>query len=365
MPRPTTRPDTFKHPLYPHARCYVDDGIIYTQINEHGKRVRQSTGLQFTGKVREDSAIKKQALAVLEARILRKPEPHRASTQNGMYKLFEAFYKEYYNNNIKQGRAVSLVTVMGYMFTQDMPLVAELLREYITEQRNAAIDTKKYASNTVRKHLQCLRMMFDYAVDRGWIDRNPVAKTMIPKPTKSTPNPLSMRDVDRLVQAISNEEERGEKYKHFKRVALEIRLLALTGMRPIEFISLEWDWIGTDYIELRVTKGNRPRKIPIKIIPNLAQTLSALKAYSHDGRVAVWSNAQNYNDVIRRISVSIGIGKRSLYHLRDTAINWYRDDLKMNPNLSAAIAGNSVQIQKQHYLLELEIEKFLSSVSPE
>lgn len=364
MPPPIKREDTFKHPLYPHARCYVDEGVIYTQINAGGKRIRQSTGLRYTGVQRTDNHIKKQALDILEARIQNKPEPHQYRAQMSVYKAFDAFFAEQYSNSKTRGRARELITALRHYLPEDMPMDADNLRETITKQRNILIETKRYSTNTTRKHLQSMRMLFNYAYERGWIDRNPIVKSVIPRAEKSIPNPLSMIDVDRICNAIHAEAERGEKYVNFPRLALEIKLLALTALRPVEFLALRWDWISTDYIEVRKAKGNRPRKIAIAIIPGLRECLDKLRTYRTE-KVAVWNNSQNYNDVLRRISTALGLESRSLYNLRDTAINHWRDSLKFNPNLSAAMAGNTVQVQRNHYLLELEIEKFLSSDSPE
>lgn len=361
MARPIKNTDTFKHPLYPHARCFIFKGVIYTQINSGGKRVRETTGLKFTGVARTDVQIKKQALAILESRILNKPEPHKRQESLSVYRAFDAFFSEYYHNDLQKGRARDLRTALKLYFPEDTPLATELLRDMLTARRNEL--GKTYASNTIRKHLQCLRMMFDYAHERAWIERNPITSLMIPDEIKQAPNPLTITDLRRICEQIVTESNRSERYHAYPRVANELMLMGLTGLRPFEFLALDWTCFTDKFIEVRKAKGNRPRRIAIDLIPNLRETLQSLMQYKSGTTVSVWKNTQNYNDLLKRICKELNIPARTLYNLRDTALNYWRDELKLNADVRSYMGGNNMQTQKDHYLLEYEIEKFTSSVS--
>lgn len=166
----------WKHPLYGFACCYNRNGKVYTEINYGGKTIRKSTPYNW------QSTNKQASLRILEERILSVINPVETNTEtennvNTLFKLITLFFEIH----------VSHLTITAqrkfkhacYHFLKNDFYLNET--ENIFQHILSNLKESKLHPNTIRKQVGNLKQMFSFAVDRGYIIRNPISKEMIPK----------------------------------------------------------------------------------------------------------------------------------------------------------------------------------------
>ena len=129
------------------------------------------------------------------------------------------------------------------------------------------------ASNRTRAALSAL---FSWAIERGLVDENPIAKT---KPRNERPRDRVLRgdEVARLLAALDDSPE------DFRDVVL---LLLLTGCRSGEVLALRWREVSTGGSEPRLTiaatraKARQTREVPL--IPQAVEVLERRREKGED-----------------------------------------------------------------------------------
>jgi integrase len=133
---------------------------------------------------------------------------------------------------------------------------------------------------TRRKYRVLMRMVLDYAVNRGWLTQNPMSLQGRQKRRRSREKQIAvytMATVERVAQEADKlKGKRKRRTMAERQVADAIRLAALTGLRQGELLALRWadiDWSGRKLTIARthvanvdeddVPKSNRLRTIPL------------------------------------------------------------------------------------------------------
>lgn len=123
-----------------------------------------------------------------------------------------------------------------------------------TKARGRAI--VRGGNGTARRTMTLMSAMLGYAVDHGYRDDNPALGIKKP-PEGKRERFLSMEELGRLGKALWGAEDSG-----INRTALEaIRLLALTGCRKGEIVSLRWSEVDLEHGFLRLAESKTGPKV--------------------------------------------------------------------------------------------------------
>lgn len=122
-------------------------------------------------------------------------------------------------------------------------------------------ETFNYKPATLSRRVNCLRSFFNYCVQQDYIMVSPMRRIKPPKKPKRIPVFLSSSELDRLLSVP-------EVYKvddMWLQDKVMLYVLAYTGLRRAELLSLDWDNIDFKNKTLKVIgKGNLERIVPLK-----------------------------------------------------------------------------------------------------
>ncbi len=188
-------------------------------------------------------------------------------------------------NHLSMEKGFSLNTVDAYR--NDLSQLASFIEEqatakgyspkWISVDRNILIsyilDLKErgYASATVARKVAAMKSFFDFLVSEGSLQRDPTENLSSPKVGKSLPKPLSVNEVEMLL----NEPAKSSSLEA-KRDRAMMELMYAGGMRVSELVSMnigDMD-IGEGFARC-FGKGSKERRIPIheKAIKAVAEYL--------------------------------------------------------------------------------------------
>lgn len=140
----------------------------------------------------------------------------------------------------------------------------QLVRGWMAELMNQGI-----SGRSVHRKVSSLRALISYLRKQGMLDRDPLAKLILPKIPKKIVQDIPAKDLTALFKTYPWEE-----HEHGDRDRLILLLLYTTGMRLSELLGLKMSDIDLKRQSLTVTgKRNKQRNIPIH--PELANTLVA------------------------------------------------------------------------------------------
>lgn len=142
---------------------------------------------------------------------------------------------------------------------------------------------RKYAEASVARKVAAVKSFFQYLQAEGMIQRNPTETLESPRVGKSLPRPLTVKQVDELLEQPAKKNT-----PESLRDQAMLELLYATGLRVTELVSLDLDSISLDPRSPTVRclgKGAKERAIPIH-----EQALRALIAYLNDGRPRLVKN---------------------------------------------------------------------------
>ncbi len=164
---------------------------------------------------------------------------------------FKTFLEDEYDYLLKDVEKISPATIREYLSTM---IVSGISRR------------------SVARKLSALRSFFKYLFRQGDIQKTPTDNINAPKLNKPLPKFLTIKEIDRLVNAIDRETFIG------KRIYALIEVLYSTGMRVSEVVSLKHNQIQWREGIVRVIgKGNKERLVMLG-----SAALSMLKNYIGD-----------------------------------------------------------------------------------
>lgn len=193
----------------------------------------------------------------------------------------------------------------------DKPLVefkaslGEELKEYFSIECN-------YCDNTAYKYISIIKELFDYAVDKEWLEKNPIKKFKCPykNPHRKV---LTMIELEQMMSAKMTN-------PFLERVRDIYIFSCFTGYAYKEVNMLTKDNIivgmdGNKWISLIREKADEPELVPLLPVP-----LQILEKYKDD----VWANANNkllpvrsnqkYNQNLKQVAKDCKINKHLTTH---------------------------------------------------
>jgi integrase/recombinase XerD len=149
----------------------------------------------------------------------------------------------------------------------------DLIVDYLLSLRK-----KNYAEATVARKVAAIKSFFQYMQAEGAIRGNPAESLESPRVGRSLPKPLSVTEVDELL-----EQPMKRNTPEAKRDRAMLELLYATGLRVTELVSLEIDDVNMSGPYVRcLGKGSKERTIPIH-----EQAAAAVAEYLNEGRAAL------------------------------------------------------------------------------
>ncbi len=148
----------------------------------------------------------------------------------------------------------------------------DVIVSYISELKE-----RRYAEATVARKVAAMKSFFQYLHAEGIIRRNPTESLESPRVGKSLPRPLSVHEVDELLEQPAKRRTPGA-----LRDQAMLELLYATGLRVTELVSLD---LGSISLHAQrpcvrcVGKGARERTIPVR-----ERALRTLAFYLSNGR---------------------------------------------------------------------------------
>jgi integrase/recombinase XerD len=142
---------------------------------------------------------------------------------------------------------------------------------------------RRYAEASVARKVAAVKSFFQFLQAEGAIRGNPTESLESPRVGKSLPRPLTVQEVDELLEQPS---KRATAESPRDKAMLE--LLYATGLRVTELVSLDLDSISLDPRSPSARclgKGAKERSVPIH-----EQAMRALIAYLNDGRPRLVKN---------------------------------------------------------------------------
>jgi integrase/recombinase XerD len=123
------------------------------------------------------------------------------------------------------------------------------------------LKTKTYAEATVARKVAAVKSFFAYLQAEGKLGKNPTESLASPKVGRSLPKPLTVQEIDELLEQPSRRNT-----PEAKRDRAMLELMYATGLRVTELVSLDVADCYLDgprpYVRL-VGKGNRERQMPL------------------------------------------------------------------------------------------------------
>jgi integrase/recombinase XerD len=160
-------------------------------------------------------------------------------------------------------------------------------RDWEQMQRDVIIEylltlrSRNYAEATVARKIAALKSFFQYMQAEGTIHANPAESLESPRVGRSLPKPLSVTEVDELLEQTMKRTT-----PEAKRDRAMLELLYATGLRVTELVSLDVEDLNMSGPYVRcMGKGSKERTIPIH-----EQAAAAVADYLNDGRAAMVKN---------------------------------------------------------------------------
>jgi len=150
---------------------------------------------------------------------------------------------------------------------------------------NYVVDLKerRYAEASVARKVAAVKSFFQFLQAEGSIRDNPTESLVSPRVGKKMPKPLTVNEVDELLEQPSK-----RRTPEALRDRAMLELLYATGLRVTELVSLDLDSISVDPRSPTARcfgKGAKERAIPIH-----EQALRVLVTYLNDGRSKLVKN---------------------------------------------------------------------------
>ena len=281
---------------------------------------------------------------ILTDRINRRNLPKKQAPQTGCKTIIDLLHTYYHTqmNGLSHATLKQYKVAFKKYLPNDLPLSQpELIRDMIWQ----IFTQSTTAKNTEWKRLQRIRKLFQFGVDEGFIDKNPITKSMVPKYENKPVRTFTPGELRLIIQNLPADAE----ISHFVKLAIR------TAMRIGELINLKWTDIYADYIVIDGKTGKRI--FPLKPFPAIRRQLSAIKHINSGLKVFAWTNQQSPARLFRVLLQDLGIEGKTFHTLRKTTINNWREK-GYDTELRTLLAGHDLATQKEFYLDSPDLRYF-------
>jgi integrase/recombinase XerD len=193
-----------------------------------------------------------------------------------------------YRNDLSQFQSYLASLSLNGHPTDWQRVSRDVIVSYMSELKN-----RRYAEASVARKVAAVKSFFQFLHAEGNIAQNPTESLASPRVGKSLPKPLSVQQVDELLEQPG---KRGTPEAARDQAMME--LLYATGLRVTELVSLDLGSISLDRPSPHVRclgKGAKERTIPIH-----GQAVSALVTYLNDGRARLVKNRKEHALFVNR-----------------------------------------------------------------
>lgn len=333
-------PEQWNHPDNRHCYCYERNGNVYTSVYSKRQIIK---GLLWKAQNRSEGMkeLNRRLRTHFEA-LDGIPTAKQGNNKPMLTVAVKAFWQNYVKARLEYSTGKHYKSVFKIYLDFDCSLAeTDTLKanidRHIQNRRGMVGNTK------LRKDMQCLRKLFSYCQNEGWIDMNPINTNAIPPEDK----------VDVL---IFTESEMNLLLRHTYRnpfMSLFIRTAYLTAMRIQELVDLKWSDVSTEYFTIH-GKGKRDRIFPFFFAPELSSIFLQLKKLRYEkvepDTLFCWSNQQNPRLLFNMAKDFYNIDKAKTFHcIRKTVLSrWESAGIPIE--VRTKLAGNSVVVQYKNYI---------------
>jgi integrase len=222
-------------------------------------------------------------------------------------------------------------------------LDAQLIREYR--------DGRSINARTSSKELERIRAFFSFAVESGWLSKNPAKAIKAPKLRDTPTLPLSDVEVQKIMA-----------HADF-RTQVFFRLLLHSGLRIIDAAQLTPQKINDGKVFLYTQKTGTPVLCPLP--PDFLADLQKLPLvggfYFAVQSVAPVSIAERYRQKLNQAAIKAGLGKKKVkgtprekniihpHRFRDTAaVRWLQAGIPIE-EVATLLGHSSIRVTEKHY----------------
>lgn len=145
------------------------------------------------------------------------------------------------------------------------------------------LKSRRYAEASVARKVAAVKSFFQFLQAEGVINGNPTESLESPRVGKTLPKPLTVQQVDELLEQPAK-----RKTPEALRDHAMLELLYATGLRVTELVSLDLENISLEPGDARARcmgKGAKERSVPIH-----EQAFRSLESYLNDGRARLVKN---------------------------------------------------------------------------
>jgi integrase/recombinase XerD len=171
------------------------------------------------------------------------------------------------------------------------PLVRNIQRGHVKtflewRRTQRAGEAGSVSAHTVAKDRRVLSCLFNYGLDKDYLDANPCARVKAPKGDPRTPPILTAEQLDALFAAAEPS----------PMLPLYVLLLADTGVRSdSEALALRWEDVDLagGFVHVRSAPGRRTKSGKSRSVPLTARLRAALQDHAARFRLAVYDGARS------------------------------------------------------------------------
>ncbi|MCK5741008.1 MAG: phage integrase SAM-like domain-containing protein [Chlorobi bacterium] len=347
--------------------CYErhDLAYLFVRVDSKTPRIRKCLKLQW----RKQS--KPIAMDLLNKQIIAELTTEKREPEEKDLQLLMIEFLKIHSDQLSKPRKSLFKKAIDH-FVKDNMLLSDVTE--IRDQIIGYMKNSKLHNNTIRNHYKALRQIFDYAVSWGYMQINPLPKSLMPKEIVKEVVVLKDGENKRLPKYFRSEAKRllkTEPKDQRQARSMKLNAEAMEGMADLtEFINyvgsritetLKLTWNDVDDKKITILgKGNKKREFPISPFPQLASLLKRMKANRNGDKLFRWKSSQNptkkLNEAIQILNIDVS-GKRGFHILRKTRIN---ELIRIDSSAIAIIAiifGQTIEVIQRYYLEIFGAEK--------
>ncbi len=318
------------------------DGSWFITYREHGKLKRHTIGSLACfdlAEARDQAREKFQKIGKGET--LDKPMPEQESGPGTVSALIPEFEKRYLQEKWKEPgkvkRTLERELIDNKPSWKNRPIKDITKGDIHAKLDRLKDDGKGYAANRL---LEAIRLMFKYAVQRGYIESSPAEGIDKPRKEKPRRRVLDDSELKAIWGAFHN---LGYPYGPF------FQLLLLTGQREGELAGVTWDEIDFDAAQWNIpaerTKSDRAHKIPLSSwamdIFNSMPRMSSID-YVFVGRGSTSRPISGFNRAAERARLAARIEDWRPHDLRRTARTRF-GEIGTPPHIAELVLNHTVK----------------------